>query len=108
MIISHKSPTAPKRINEERIQQIRGGFYYAPKDATFQTDDLSTDLVLGQVITLLAIRSLGLPDPTDLEWRDRDDVIHPFTADEFMQFFLALNVFVKGKMIESWQKKAVL
>lgn len=107
MIINHSSPTAPKRINDNRVKQMRSGFYYAPLLATFQTDELSLDLILGRVAKILAMKSLGQTHPV-FQWRDEGDVDHSFTQDEFLAFFIAIDAYMEGKIIESWQKKAAL
>lgn len=108
MIINHSSPTAPNRINKERATEMRGGFQYAAKaNAVFQTDDLSTELIIGRVAKILAMKSLGQTHP-DFIWRDKNDTDHTFTQDEFLQFFIDLDEYMEGKMIASWIKKAQL
>lgn len=107
-VIEHKSPTAVTKINQERLQTMRSGFLYTGKQsAVFQTDTLSLDLVVGRVVKILAMKSLGQVHP-DFVWRDKNDVDHVFTQDEFLQFFIALDEFMEGKIIESWTKKAGL
>lgn len=104
-LIIHASPTATKKINDKRVKEIKGGFTYGAN--TFQTDDVSLNLILGRVIKLLAMRSLGTPH-VDFIWRDKDDNNVLFTEAEFISFFIALDEFVEGKMIASWTEKASL
>lgn len=108
MIIKHKSPTAPYRINTERAAEMRSGFLYGVKgNAVFQTDDFSIELIIGRVAKILAMKALGQTHP-DFLWRDKNDTDHTFTQDEFLQFFIDLDEYMEGKMVASWAKKANL
>lgn len=106
-VIRHASPTAPSRVNKERVQKMRSGFMWPVKGATFQTDEFSTELIVGRATKILAMKSLGLTHPTFM-WRDIDDIDHMFTQDEFLQFFIDMDQFMEGSIIESWSKKAGL
>lgn len=107
MIISHKSPTAAPRINEERAKAIAGGFTWAPKTATFQTRPEDITLVSGRVGKINAKLALGEEVP-DFLWRDIDDVNHSFTYQEFLRFAIEMDEWVEAQYIDSWIKKEAL
>lgn len=108
MIINHKSPSAPARINEERDAEIKAGMQWpAGSGIVYQTDPVSISLVTGRVGKILAYQARGETHP-DFLWRAMDDTDHLFTPNDFLSFAIALDDFVEIKYIESWQKKAAL
>ena len=106
-LITHVSPTAGFRINEKRNSDIASGFYWAAKDATFDTDAKSLSLVTGRVAKIQAQNLLSVSAP-DFYWRASDNTDHLFTAPEFLEFAVAMDNWVESKYIESWVAKAAL
>tara|TARA_R110001583_G_scaffold34551_1_gene115852 strand:- start:4739 stop:5065 length:327 start_codon:yes stop_codon:yes gene_type:complete len=106
-LISHASPSAGRRINQERQAAIQGGFFWPAKSVAFDTDPASRALITDRVAKILAKTTLGEAMP-DFSWRASDNSDHSFSPTEFLQFAVALDDWVESKLIESWQKKASL
>ncbi len=106
-LINHKSPTAGRRINEERAKAINAEFFWLSKSATFQTDVNSLALITGRVAKIQAKSVLGEAMP-DFTWRAADDIDHLFKPTEFLQFAVAVDDWVEAQYTDSWAKKAAL
>jgi hypothetical protein len=98
LIISHKSPSRSRRINEQRQRAIEAGLTW--RGDTYQIDPASV-----QLITLRALKLATELGDESVQWRTMDNRTVTMNRMEFSKFAAAVDAHL-GKLFQhSWLEK---
>ena len=103
MNINHNSPKRSERKRKHRASKVDAGFLFTVNgtEYQFQTDPLARSNVTGRTAKITAQATFKIPVP-DFQWRNEANDMVNFTAEQFLEFAIAMDEFVESQYQDSW------